>query len=171
MLSYIHHHHIILTIEDVYFLTPAAKWPVQATGRSNLRLPPAPCKVVMLTISTMGMVMTMISMMGMVMTMSMIRMTAESHQNMHVLQLVAGKRFHEANNRKNITNITNISGTILLALSPLSLSVQNQCTGRFYLLHFTRQRLMALCDSLMYRLSKLFVIHVSTHFIFYTFLK
>ena len=169
MLSYIHHHHIILTIEDVYFLTPAAKWPVQATSRTSLRLPSAPCKVVMMTISTvmmvmistmmvvmtapckvvmlmistMGMVMTMISMMWMVMTLSMIRMTAESHQNMHVLQLVAGKRFHEANKRKNIRNIRNIPGTILLALSPLSLSVQNQCTGRLYLLHLLRILLLS----------------------------
>ena len=38
----------------------------------------APCKVVKLMISTMVMVMTM----------SMIRMTADGHHNMHVLQLV-----------------------------------------------------------------------------------
>ena len=90
-----------------FYLTQAAKWPVQATGRANLRLPPASCKVVMM-ISTMVMVMsvpckkvimmisTMVMMLTistrmMVMTMSMIWMTADGHHNMHVLQLVTEK--------------------------------------------------------------------------------
>ena len=56
----------------------------------------APCKGVMMMISTVMMMMTapckvlmmLISTMVMVMTMSVIRMTADGHHNMHVLQLV-----------------------------------------------------------------------------------